>query len=266
MRSGIFVAALLMAAAAQTRPGRTEWLGGAGQRVKAEIFGATGAGSASVLVIVLHGDAPFNRPSYQYTFAAHAAEKIRGAIAVALLRPGYTDPAGDTSDGKRGNTTADNYTPEVLDRIAATVRQLRAELHPSAVVLVGHSGGAAIAADLIARDPGLANGALLVSCPCDVPAFREHMKNVAPTPLWDAPVRSVSPLDVVIRIDRATRVRMIVGEKDNVAPPEFTQRYAAALKKHGVAAEVTVLPGRDHEILLDSAVMEELSKLIVSLR
>ena len=92
------------------------------------------------------------------------------------------------------------------------------------------------------------------------------MKTVAPTPLWDAPVRSVSPLDVVDGIDRATRVRMIVGENDNIAPPEITRRYAAALKKHGIAAEVTVLPGRDHEILLDGAVMGELSELVASLR
>jgi len=133
------------------------------------------------------------------------------------------------------------------------------------VALVGHSGGAAIAADLIARDPGLAKGAPLVSCPCDVPAFREHMRALAPTPLWDAPVRSVSPLDVVDNIDRATRIRMAVDEKDNIATPDFTQRHAAALKKHGIAAEVNVLPGRDHEILLDSAVMQALSKLIVSL-
>ena len=55
------VALLMTAAAAQAPPGRTEWTGGAGRRVKAEIFGGTGAGT--VLVVVLHGDAPFNRPS-----------------------------------------------------------------------------------------------------------------------------------------------------------------------------------------------------------
>jgi dipeptidyl aminopeptidase/acylaminoacyl peptidase len=59
---------------------------------------------------------------------------------------------------------------------------------------------------------------------------------------------------------------MIVGENDNTAPLDITQRYAAALKERGVNTDVTVLPGRDHEIFLDAAVMQELSKVIAEVR
>ncbi len=256
---------LMMVAMAQAQPGSTEWIGGLGRRVKAEVFRSPDAAAAPILVVVLHGDAPFERPSYQYRFAANAAKQLHGVVVAALLRPGYTDQEGDRSDGDRGNTTADNYTPEVLDRLGAAIRRLKEELHSPKVVLVGHSGGAAIAADLIARDRGLANAALLVSCPCDVPAFREHMKTVAPTPLWDAPVRSISPLDVVGDISKAVRIEMVVGEKDKVAPPDLTERYAAALKKRGIEGHVILLPAKGHEILLDPAIIQELPVLITSL-
>jgi pimeloyl-ACP methyl ester carboxylesterase len=262
----ILAALLVAASATRAGSGRTEWIGDTGQRVKAELFPSSDAGTAPVLVIVLHGDAPAAKPTYQYDFAAKAAMQLHGIIAAALLRPGYTDGEGDTSDGKRGDATGDNYTPEVLDRLDATVRKLKVDLHSSAVVLVGHSGGAALSADLIARDPGLANATLLLSCPCDVPAWRQHMKTLYPSPLWDQPVPSVSPMDVVDKISQKMRIWMMVGDKDNVAPPDFTQRYAAALKKNGIDADVTVLPGRDHEILLDDAVIPELSKVIAVLR
>ena len=132
---------------------------------------------------------------------------------------------------------------------------------------MGHSGGAAISADLLAWDKGLAKAALLLSCPCDVPAWRKHMKTLHPFPQWDDPVTSVSPMDVVDKINPKARISLIVGEKDTTAPPEFTQEYASALRKHGIEPKVTVLPGRDHNLVVfDSEVMKELSKLVGELR
>jgi predicted esterase len=182
-----------------------------------------------------------------------------------LVRPGYTDDDGDTSDGVKGNTTGDNYTPEVLNQMDAAIRQLKSQLHPSAVVLVGHSGGAAISADLIARDNGLARAALLLSCPCDVPAWRKHMNTLRPNPLWDEPVMSISPMGVVSEVSPKTQIWMMVGDKDDIAPPEFTGRYAAALRKHGIEPHVTILPGRSHNIIFDTAVIQQLSVLVAQL-
>jgi dienelactone hydrolase len=264
MRLRIAVTLLLLVAGASqvSRGSEKEWLGSAGQRTRAEIFNSADAGAHPVLVVVLHGDL-----GGLTFFAANAARQIHGIVAAALIRPGYTDDAGDTSDGKRGGAFGDNYTPEVLNQLDAAIRQLIAELHPSGIVLVGHSGGAAISADLLARDNSLAKAALLLSCPCDVPAWRKYMNTLRPNPLWNAPVTSVSPMDVVDKSSPKARVSLMVGEKDTTAPPEFTQEYASALRKHGIEPKVIVLPGLDHErIVFDSEAMRELSRLVQELR
>ena len=258
------IAFLLVAAAAQTGRGENEWLGSPGQRVKSGVFRSRDAGAHPVLVVVLHGDLD---AASHYGVAANAAKQIHGIVAAALVRPGYTDDAGDTSDGRKGNTSGDSYTPEVLNQLDAAIHQLIAELRPSSVVLMGHSGGAAISADLLASDKGLAKAALLVSCPCDVPTWRRHMNTLRPNPTWNEPVTSVSPIDVVDKISLNTRISLIVGEKDTIAPPELTQEYASALRKHGIEPKVTVLPGRDHGLIIfDPDVIQELSTLVGELR
>jgi len=257
---------LLVAAAAQINRAEKEWLGTKGQRVRANIFRSADANAKTrpVLVIILHGDLD---AAYHYALAATAAKQVHGIVAAASVRPGYTDNAGDTSDGRMGNTTGDNYTPEVLNQLDAAIHQLIAELHPSAVILMGHSGGAAISADLLAWDQGLAKAALLLSCPCDLPPWRKHMKTLHPSPQWDDPITSVSPVDVVGKISPKARITLIVGENDATAPPEFTQEYASALRKHGIEPKVDVIPGQDHNrVVWDSDVMQELSRLVAEVR
>jgi pimeloyl-ACP methyl ester carboxylesterase len=262
-------AATLLLALAATTPnpqGRTEWLGATGHRTKARIYTNPQLTGHPTLVMVLHGDAPFNKPSYQYTLASRAAAAIPDTIVAAILRPGYTDPDNDTSDGIRGHTTGDNYTPEVLDQLGTAIKSLTAEIQPGHVVLVGHSGGSTLSADLIARYPHLAQGALLVSCPCDVPAFRHHMFWTHPNPYWFYPLTSISPLDGVKDIDPKTKIRMIVGSNDPIALPEYTSAYADAARARHIDVQTVFLPGKEHEIFLEPAVIDELQKLIDSLR
>ncbi|HLX93443.1 MAG TPA: hypothetical protein VKR32_17285, partial [Puia sp.] len=96
------------------------------------------------LVIVIHGDAPFSNPGYQYKMARQISKRHKNTIAVGLLRPGYIDADGNKSDGQKGLTTGDNYTPEIIDEIAEVISILAARYHPGEVILLGHSGGAAI--------------------------------------------------------------------------------------------------------------------------
>lgn len=60
-------------------------------------------------------------------------------------------------------------------RNADAISSLAHEYLSTHIMLIGHSGGATIAADIMARHPEVANAAVLVSCPCDVRAFRAHM-------------------------------------------------------------------------------------------
>lgn len=249
--------------AAPDPAGVTEWTTTPAGRLKAQTFVSPQAGDHPVLVVVLHGDAPFARPSYQYAFARRAAQ-AGDVVAAAILRPGYTDPSGDTSSGERGLTTGDNYTRDRIDMIAGAIGELQRRHGARAVVLVGHSGGAAISADLLAVHPELAGAALLVSCPCDVPAWRAHMKSVQKAAIWDRPVSSLSPQDLASKVPKDDRVRMMVGAADAVAPPSLTRAYAAALSGRGVDVAVVELPGKDHEIFLEPAVQDELRALVAT--
>ena len=144
----------------------------------------------------------------------------------------------------------------MIDGLAAAVDDLKAQVHPARVILVGHSGGAALVADLMARHPGLADDAVLVSCPCDVPAWRAWMASKPAGAGWREPVRSLSPLALVGGIAPTARLHLWVGAKDATALPRFSQAYYDALRACGIAADLTILPGRKHGILLDPEVVK----------
>jgi pimeloyl-ACP methyl ester carboxylesterase len=224
-----------------------------------------------MLIVVLHGDLLGVRavpPStYHYVFARQAATMIEDSVAVALLRPGYRDHTGEHSDGERGLTTGDNYTPEVVDAVAKAIDQLKSKFNPASTVLAGHSGGAAITADLLGKWPSKVNAAFMVACPCDLVAWRTHMQQMQNNnPIWSAPVRSLSPLDLAGNVLPSVRVRLLVGAGDNVAPRDLSERYAEALRAHGGDVTIAILPGLEHDILLEPVTLDALRNLAASLR
>jgi len=216
----------------------------------------SGAGQLRVLVIVLHGDSPEAPVRYHYDFATTIAHDIPGIAAVGLMRPGYADPGGGRSDGILGNPAGGNYTPDVVDALDTAIEDLKARLHPERVMLVGHSGGAALVGDLMGRHPGLADEAAMISCPCDVPAWRAWMASKQSVQAWRAPVQSLSPQVVVGNIAPTARIHLWVGAKDATALPRFSQAYVTALQARGIAADLTILQGRRHGILLDPDVVK----------
>lgn len=218
--------------------------------------------ASPALVVVLHGDAPFHRPDYQYRLARQVAQATANVVAVGLLRPGYADPAGHRSPGLRGLTTGDNYTPAAVKAVATTMEALRRRYHARRVVLVGHSGGAVLVGDVLGRYPALADAALLAACPCNVPAFRRHMAKLQVNPLWWQPVPLLSPQDVVGGVRAGLPVSVVTGLADPVALPAYSQRYAAALRERRVAAQLLELPGQGHEILLAPPVLAEIRRLV----
>lgn len=224
-------------------------------------FGPEPAAAVRTLVFVLHGDAPFTRPSYHYAFAA-AAARTPGVRAIGLLRPGYEDADGDRSPGERGLTTGDNYDPDRIEAIARAIDAVETGYPRARRIIVGHSGGAAIAADLTALHPGLANGVLLVSCPCDLPRWRAFMQGKMPLAAFDRPVASLDPLHLAPRLSRRLALSMVVGAADDTAPPALSKAYAAAARRSGVATDLQILPGKSHEILGEPDVLAALQALI----
>jgi pimeloyl-ACP methyl ester carboxylesterase len=249
-----------LAQAVADRGGDTVWISTPLGRLKVQVY-RYGASTHGPLIVVLHGDAPLNRPGYQYRFADSAARALPGATVAAILRPGYTDPAGDTSQGQRGMTTGDNYTPRVVDAVAEAIVQLAAREQSTRVTLVGHSGGAAIAAVIMERRKDLASRALLVSCPCDVEKWRAGMAWKHFNPLWRLPVGSLSPIAHTASLPRNGVLRVVVGANDSVTPPALSSAFADAARARVARVDLVVLPGLGHEILLRPEVLAALQEL-----
>jgi pimeloyl-ACP methyl ester carboxylesterase len=286
-RMAVVHAALVFLAAcapetSDTIGGETQWIDVAGGRLKTQVYAHVSDGRRPILILILHGDIPNPPPDYQYLFAKLLVEEIPGSaersaqlraalgarweqksiVAAGILRPGYADPSGDRSSGEMGKAVGDNYTPEVVDVVAAAARDLKAKYDAIAVVLVGHSGGGAIAANVLGRHPDVANAALLVACGCDPEAWRARMRAQQPGSLWDEPISSLMPLSLVDGIARDTRVRLLVGENDDVVLPADIARYAVALRARDIEVRLTVAPGLGHNILMSPESFRELGLLV----
>jgi dienelactone hydrolase len=237
------------------------WVQGGPYRLKSAVFHSTHSSSTPTLVIVLHGDSPFGKPDYQDTFAKKVAATYRDVIVAAILRPGYTDPQGNVSDGVRGETTGDNYNAKKTDAIVAAIVDLKQRFRCRRVVVVGHSGGAAITANILGRHTSLVDAALLVSCPCDVRRWREHMFQKTQFQGFRGEIETLSPIDQVGGVSKNATIHMVVGNKDDVTPPALSEVYREAALKAGKQVTLTELEGEPHDILLKDVVMAEFGRL-----
>lgn len=113
--------------------------------------------------------------------------------------------------------------------------------------------------DIIGRHPHLVDAAVLVSCPCDLGPWRRHMFYLQHQLVYWLPVHSLSPMDLASEVDTATPVKVIVGDSDNVAPPELSRAYAAKLRDRHVPVTLIEIPGAPHNILLDPRVLSEIA-------
>jgi predicted esterase len=241
-------------------------LGMPGHRIAGRVYQSGTAYPGSPMVIVLHGDAPYVKPGYQYLFASTLAHAVPGTRVVAMLRPGYTDPYGLKSDGDRGFAVGENYTRTVVDDIAAAIELARSQWGASQIILVGHSGGAALAANIAALHSGLVQHVFLVGCPCDVPSFSHHMARQQWGPLWLFPTSSLSPIETLKQMRPSTSITAISGSRDEIALPEYAQSYIAKAKQAGITASMIVLEEKGHEILNDPAVIQQVATAVSSVR
>lgn len=242
-----------------TNTGATMWVTTT-QRIKSKIYENARLSQHPILVVVVHGDSPDEPPTYQYRFAERAAAAMSDTVVAAVLRPGYSD-GEDSSDGSRGLTTGDNWTPEVVNAVAAVLSELKDRYHPRRAILVGHSGGAAIVGNLLGQQGTAVDGALLVSCPCDLAEWRRHMQSIKGGAIWERPVRSLSPLALVDGVPASVKIWLLVGSDDQITPSALTLAYAEALRNRNVAVNVTIAPGFSHNILLEPIAMERLKEV-----
>jgi dienelactone hydrolase len=258
----VLFATLVLPGCGRTSARSALWAQGGPYRLKTSIFRSARSSSTPTLVVVLHGDSPFGNPDYQDVFAAKVAAAYKDVVVAAILRPGYTDPRGNVSEGVRGQTTGDNYNAQNTDAIAAAIGDLKQRFRSRRVVVVGHSGGAAIAANILGRHPSMVDAALLVSCPCDVVRWREHMFQKTRFSGFQGEIETLSPIAQVGGVSANVTIRMVVGGNDDVAPPALSESYKTAALKAGKRVTLTELEGESHDILLNAAVQAELGLLL----
>ena len=228
---------------------------GASQCLVMRRYGAT---EPDVMVVWLHGDVSSGGPAtYHFASAERVAQALstNRVLSVALVRPGYPDGSGNTSTvAFLQSGRSDHYTRENISEVGTAIERLRARYKPRRVIVVGHSGGAATAAVLLGLKPALMDGAVLVSCPCDLVAWRHGRR------AWS---RSEDPIKWVDKVDPATRVIALTGDRDDNTVPELAREYVQALKVRNVDAIFRTLPNESHNSAFASpAVLDAIQELI----
>jgi pimeloyl-ACP methyl ester carboxylesterase len=236
-------------------------LGPNGRRIAARAFFGVRLSTHPKLIVIIHGDAPAHNPQYQYDFARDVALEIPDTVVLAILRPGYRDDAGLRSDGDRGMTTGDTYTGAAARQLIEAVVEAGQLFKVRDTILVGHSGGAALAVIMLAQRPDLASHALILSCPCDLQPWRRHMALRDFNPFFLFPVASRSPMVEIDGLSRHLGLRVMVGADDDVTPPTFSERFVAAALNRKLNAKLTIVRGAGHEILQHPEVLEALKTL-----
>jgi predicted esterase len=275
--------------------GAAQWISTDYGQIKTRIYTSREMRERPTLLVILHGDIPNPQLIYHYYMAQLFAEGAAGAamlpveireylgdpflgfldkfeprnvVAAAILRPGYSDYEGDRSDGELGMALADNYTPEVVDAVANAVGILSAEFAAEHVILIGHSGGGAIAANLLGRHPNLADGALLIACGCDPLRWREEARNGPLAELdWDHPYRSLSPLELAPSIPVDTEISLLIAENDDVVSADYSKQFADSLRRAGGRPVFSVVAGAGHnDVVFTQQAFEAMQMLVEKVR
>lgn len=223
-------------------------------------FGPDAPRDIRTLVLLLHGDGEGPVPASFSSAAQQLADAIPHSRAVALLRPGYHDDAGNHSPGLRGGVGGDSYTADRIAAVADTIKRWRTRYPQARTILVGQSGGAAMAAALVGLHPGLVDGVVLAGCPCMLPEWRKFRAKQGHGG-FGTPVSSFDPLMTVGGVAPVTRVALLVGANDSETPQRFSRAYAEALALRGIATDYRVLPGRGHDLLGDADLIDAVRRM-----
>jgi pimeloyl-ACP methyl ester carboxylesterase len=201
-----------------------------------------------VLAVFMHGDNSGRTELRANRGAAfNLADKLR-LTTVALQRPGYVSELGK-SDGYN-RLQDDDYTPGNVRIVAAALAHLR-QLHPDKkLLLIGHSGGSAMAALTAARFPDSADAFMVAACPCDVRTWREwRHASAGRSAYWP---HSLSPQAEAPKILPGTRIALLVGNRDDNTLPKFSEAFVAQLQTQGVQARLVLADGATHSSVLQA--------------
>lgn len=130
------------------------------------------------------------------------------------------------------------------------------------LAVAGHSGGAAITANIMARSSKLIDSALLVSCPCGVEKWRKNMFELTANKIFQKPIDTLSSIEHVKGISDQIDIVMIAGNEDEVAPPYLSENYREKALKSDKSIRLVRLENKGHEVFLNPKVFTELASMI----
>jgi predicted esterase len=199
------------------------------------------AATDNTLLIFIHGDGQFGGPMDYFKPLAMTYEQS-GVIPVVLIRPGYYDSLSQYSTGVSHRFTGDDYTADIIETVAAAIASLKQHYHAKCVVLIGHSGGAAISGVIFGKYPGLVNAGVLDACPCNVPKWQNEHHGAWPN--------SLSPHQYIEMVSNRFRLWTVTGSKDTNTPPALAENYAASLQEIGIMTKFILVPGATHDNII----------------
>ncbi len=221
-RAGLLGIAVLAAGTAHACEGTTNCANGLA-------YQNFGPATAPVLAVFLHGDVSAGGPAdYMVSHARSFAAGRKNVVAVALLRPGYYDRNGAKSAGP-DNGRRDGYGSGNVRTVANAISELKTKFKANKVVVLGHSGGAAIAG-VILGSYGTINGAVLAACACDISSWRGN---------WS----SLSAINYVGGIPAGAPVVAVTGSGDTNTIPKIAEDYIAKAQAAGKNAKVQIVGG-----------------------
>jgi pimeloyl-ACP methyl ester carboxylesterase len=127
--------------------------------------------------------------------------------------------------------TTRRYAPEVIDSMSAAVDTLKRDAGAKKIILVGYSGGGAVAVLLAARRSDVV-GLVTVSANLDI-AFWVQRDGLSPLK------GSLDPADVAARVENIPQVHF-VGSDDEVVGPSVTQSYLSHMKDRSHARAIEI--------------------------
>lgn len=201
--------------------------------LKGQVFERDGR----AVVVFLHGDVSGGGPAEYHVPLMRDLAANLGVTAIALLRPGYSD--GTLTSPGTNHERRDQYTVANNDLLARTLSEIRAAYPGKRLVVAGHSGGAAQLGAVIGRYPRVVDSAILISCPCDIGAWRAASR---PFPRSERQ----SPMDFADRIGTTTHVVAITGVNDTNTWPGLGEAYIAKASAAGTPARFQAIAGADH--------------------
>jgi len=209
----------------------------------------------SALVIFIHGDQSDMKAVTSMPRLANDIKLPANVIKVFILRPGYFDAQGNESTGNNSGRR-DSYTSNNVDEVTAAIQSLQRYYGVKNTVLVGHSGGAAYSGVMIGRTPGIASGALLLSCPCDISSWRsDHQAR---------PWGSLSPINFYKTIPLNAKVIAITGDSDNNTREYLSKEYIAALSERGVNAQYITAHNTAHNDIVNVELVTDPIKALLN--